>query len=79
MVNNNITSVFPYLFVAIMSIIYISPAIALSINPTNRYMKEMGRLLRDHRQLNVVASPEKEAPSLPYDVVDEEVLHNLDP
>ena len=69
---NNITSVFPYLCVAIMSIIYISPAIALSINPTNRYMKEMGRLLRDHRQLNVVASPEKEAPTLPYDVVDEE-------
>ena len=74
---NNISSVFPYLFVAIMSIIYISPAIALSINPTNRYMKEMGRLLRDHRQLNVVASPEKEAPTLPYDVVDEEDSEDL--
>lgn len=47
---------------------YISSTIALSVNPTNRYYKEMGRLLQhskntnknSHNKLHVVASPETE-------------------
>jgi len=50
---------------------YISSTIALSVNPTNRYYKEMGRLLQhnknthknSHNKLHVVASPER-APSI---------------
>eukprot|EP00584_Thalassiosira_punctigera_P022779 CAMPEP_0172574840 /NCGR_PEP_ID=MMETSP1067-20121228/136906_1 /TAXON_ID=265564 ORGANISM="Thalassiosira punctigera, Strain Tpunct2005C2" /NCGR_SAMPLE_ID=MMETSP1067 /ASSEMBLY_ACC=CAM_ASM_000444 /LENGTH=602 /DNA_ID=CAMNT_0013367475 /DNA_START=183 /DNA_END=1991 /DNA_ORIENTATION=- len=46
------------LYVAAISTKFIYTAVALSLNPTNRYIKEMGKLLRD-QQLQVVASPTK--------------------
>jgi len=52
------TCAFRCLFAVTLSIMNISTTVALSVNPTNRYMKEMGRLLRDP-QLQVVASPAK--------------------
>ena len=55
----NTTSTFPCLRAVILSIMCISTAKALSLNPSNRYRKEMRRLLRDNQKLNVVASPEK--------------------
>ena len=55
----NTTSTFPCLRAVILSTMCISTAKALSLNPSNRYRKEMRRLLRDNQKLNVVASPEK--------------------
>ena len=50
---------FPFLDITFLSIIYISSAIALSLDPTSRYVREMRRLLGDtHSIIQVpVASP----------------------
>lgn len=55
-IHTQYTTAIPYFGVVILSIMYISSAFALSLNPSDRYLKEMGRLLRnDDRQ--VIATP----------------------
>jgi len=51
----------------------ISTTVGLSVNPTNRYIQEMGKLLRDH-QLHVVASPT----SAEQEVVDTSQFGDID-